>query len=64
MDESIDILPRYSLTIRITRKQKDFLKKLRKENKIPAAYYIRTLIDKKIDEMEHGKGGVDGRGMD
>jgi len=57
MDESIDILPRYSLTIRITKKQKDFLKKLRKENKIPAAYYIRTLLDDEIDKFEGERDG-------
>ncbi len=64
MKEDIDIMPRYNLLIRLTKRQKEFLEKLKKENKIPAAYYIRMLIDKKIDEMEHGKGGVDGRGMD
>ncbi|MGC8651564.1 MAG: hypothetical protein ACP5RX_03055 [Minisyncoccia bacterium] len=52
----IDIMPRYSLTIRITKKQKEFLQEMRKEYGIPAAYFIRILIDNKMKEMGENDG--------
>ena len=57
MKEDIDIMPRYSLLIRLTKRQKEFLEKLREENKIPAAYFIRTLLDDEIDKFEGERDG-------
>jgi len=47
-----ELYPTYVLQIRLTPKEIKFLKKLKKERKIPIAYFIRTLLDEVIAQSE------------
>lgn len=55
--EAEELYPRYLLLLRLTMKEVKYLRQIKRESNIPMSFYIRTLIDKKMEERDGGRDG-------